>query len=71
MGAEAVPFSSIPAVQVLKHDDDDSERYELNLVLANGLRIHVAAHSGREQTKHEAQRLGAFIGCKVWDTTAS
>ena len=71
MGAEAVPFSSIHAVQVLKHDDDDSERYELNLVLANGLRIHVAAHSGREQTKHEAQRLGAFIGCKVWDTTAS
>jgi hypothetical protein len=67
---EGTPFTSIHALQVIKNDDEDSERYELNLVRTNGERVHVATHS-REQAKQEAQRLGAFIGCKVWDTTAS
>ena len=67
-----MPFTSIYAVQVIKEDvDGDFDSYELNLVLTSGERINVTDHAGRARVKQDAQRLGAFIGCKVWDTTAS
>lgn len=72
VGKTSVPFTSIHALQLIKEDvDGDFDSYELNLVLTSGERINVTDHSGRQQVKADAQRLGSFIGCKVWDTTAS
>ncbi len=73
-GEKPVPFTSIHALQLLAEKIDGNEdprfdSFELNLVLTTGERINLADHCGLVQLREEAQKLGALIGCKVWDAS--
>lgn len=66
------PFDQIHAVQIVaEHIRTKSSfylSYEMNLVLADGKRLHVIDHSRIGQIRADAARLAAFAGGKpVWD----
>lgn len=42
---------------------------ELNLVLAEGRRVHVVKHGSRQAMREDAAALGRFLGVPVWDGT--
>lgn len=69
-----IPFSTIVALQLLTEHVSSSESadyssHELNLVLADGTRLNVVDHAGKQQLRDDLQRLRALIGCKAWDGT--
>ena len=75
-GEKLISFSAIHALQLLRErlssneGGPDFDSYELNVVLVTGERINLLDHAGGALVKEDARRLGAFIGCKVWDATA-
>ena len=73
----AVPFSDIHALQLLlrmsrvKSTDNRPDRfvpvYELNLVKADGERVHVITYSRREKAREDAYTLSDRLHVPVWD----
>lgn len=73
----AVPFSDIHALQLLlrmsrvKSADNRPDRfipvYELNLVKADGERVHVITYSRREKAREDAYTLSDRLHVPVWD----
>lgn len=68
-----VPFGTIVALQLLteriKDDENDFESHELNLVLADGSRLNLVDHGGKQELRGDLARLRELIGCKAWDGT--
>lgn len=68
LGRRAIPFADVASLQVVREQvAGEFSSYELNLVLQNGARLNVVDHSALDQLREEAARLGALIGCPVWE----
>lgn len=63
---------SIRAVQILREVGSGRRQigsYELNLVLNDGRRMHLAAYGRLKTVRDDAIPLAQFLGCKIWDST--
>lgn len=62
-------LADVRAVQVLQDRSSRGHPCELNLVLANGRRVHVVKHGGRRAIREDAATIGRLLGVPVWDGT--
>ena len=70
-GVRSASFGEIHALQLFAlevSDEAPNNSYELNVVLANGARVHLASHSSFVVLQADAARLATILGgVPVWD----
>lgn len=76
---DLTPFQDIHALQLLMEtlpgEDGDAhafyDRYELNLVLRDGGRIHVTGHNDGDRLRADVEKLSALLRAPTWDATTN
>ena len=72
-GKDSVALKEIHAVQLVsewcRSGMASYTSYELNLVTKDGRRLNVVDQAGLGEIRKDAEALGRFLGCPVWDAT--
>ncbi len=74
-GKDAAALDAVRAVQVIRERITKSDggkgydSYEINLVLADGSRLHLVDHGKLAAIREDAATIGEFLGVPVWDAS--